>query len=370
MSQISQSDPHSAFRTRTNRGQVVTDFNPTLPHRSAFVPSKSLYGCHGAVSSNEYNNVTQRYRYMFTTLEERAYALDSILSRMQEDMATQHNIEIHPVGVPSQDLVWVCGRVCNEASDGKLNKTAIMLEGSRIASGGRRIQVDLSEMPQFSFFPGQIVCLQGICASGRKIIVKNFIPGIPRPLPKTPPKQLLEWHHSTYFQNGQPLSVVVVSGPYTTSNNLEYEPLMELLEMVVQSKPDLCVFCGPFVDITQPLLSTPDVMLSTFDENDQLVLRHGASYEMVFVEKFIRDGLTVFYNSEDEFGASPTHFVLIPSLNDAHHEFVFPQPPFGDRDRVETDFFEEPLGVYNIPFSAPGENKRVHVLPNPCTFRY
>jgi hypothetical protein len=46
--------------------------------------------------------------------------------------------DLQPIGVPSQDTVWVCGRICNEATEGRLNKSSIVLEGSRKDSGGRR----------------------------------------------------------------------------------------------------------------------------------------------------------------------------------------------------------------------------------------
>lgn len=45
------------------------------------------------------------------------------------------------------------------------------------------------------------------------------------------------------------------------------------------------------------------------------------------------------------------------------------QPPFGDRDRVKTSYFEEELGVLNLPAFKDGPAKRVHVAPNPCMFR-
>lgn len=63
---------------------------------------------------------------------------------------------------------------------------------------------------------------------------------------------------------------------------------------------------------------------------------HNASYEMVFIEKVIRDGLKSYFNSADDYdGCLPTKVILVPSLLDAHHECVFPQPPFGDRDQVK-----------------------------------
>ena len=48
---------------------------------------------------------------------------------------------------------------------------------------------------------------------------------------------------------------------------------------------------------------------------------------------------------QDDFGQIPTNIVLVPSLLDGHHEFVFPQPPFGDRDHVKSQFFAEELGT-------------------------
>ena len=73
---------------------------------------------------------------------------------------------------------------------------------------------------------------------------------------------------------------------------------------------------------------------------------------------------------QDDFGQIPTNIVLVPSLLDGHHEFVFPQPPFGDRDRVTSNFFTEELGVLDVPFSKAGDiRRRVHLMPNPCMFR-
>ena len=50
-------------------------------------------------------------------------------------------------------------------------------------------------------------------------------------------------------------------------------------------------------------------------------------------------------------------------------ECVFPQPPIGNRETINSKFFEEPLGDLQIPNSS-GKDKRVHLLPNPCMFRF
>ena len=127
------------------------------------------------------------------------------------------------------------------------------------------------------------------------------------------------------------------------------------------------VLVGPFVDTSQPILASGEVYL----KDDDGINEHAASYEMVFVEKIIRDGINAAFEAvESEGDDLPTHFVLVPSLQDGHHECVFPQPPFGARDEVKTPYFKESLGTFKIHHSDEGGiNKRVHLLPNPCMFR-
>ncbi|KAJ1436126.1 DNA polymerase alpha/epsilon subunit B-domain-containing protein [Ochromonadaceae sp. CCMP2298] len=365
-----------AYATRPNQGQPMATLNPGLGTRGEFDPSdRKPIGMRCQVSTDQqiFHNVSDRYRYMFTTLDERGAALDRHHLSMQEQMCAKAALaeeDLHAVGVPSQDLVWVCGRICCEAAVGRINKTSVLLEGSRRDSGGRRVHLDLQEVPAFSLFPGQIVLVQGINSSGRKMVAKHIVEGIPPPPCTTSPAKLLEYHHSKLHQGGAPLSVVTAAGPFTTSDNLDYQPLQDLLVNVLKTKPDVLILVGPFVDITQPLLKDGAVQLTNEDEQG-VVETHGASYEMVFVEKVIRDCLKSLFESEMDFGGVlPTQIVMVPSLLDAHHEFVFPQPPFGDRERVRTAYFQEDLGVLDVPFSKVGDLKRrVHLMSNPCMFR-
>ncbi|CAE7489375.1 POLA2, partial [Symbiodinium microadriaticum] len=339
-SDFTQSQSQSgSFQSRENIGQVVAKLNESLPVRGSFRSSQSsLLGARCTVSlkdSDEFPNVMQRYRYMFTTLEERARALDRHHASLEEDMCSRAGIgdSLGAVGIPSPDPVWVCGRICNEASEGKINKTSVVLEGSRSGSSRRRAHLDLQELPQYALFPGQIVLVEGINASGRRMVAKRILEGVPRPLSQSPPSRLLEYHHSRLHQGGGALNVIVAAGPFTTTDNLDYEPLEELLRLVAEDKPDVLILIGPFVDSSQPLVAEGAATLYTRDDFGNVVYgsEHVASYEMIFVEKVIR-------------------IILVPSLLDAHHECVYPQPPFGDRDRVDTEFFVEPLGVLNVLF--------------------
>ena len=48
-------------------------------------------------------------------------------------------------------------------------------------------------------------------------------------------------------------------------------------------KPDLLILVGPFVDISQPLLATGDVVIDNFDDDDKYV---GNKYYF-FIEKLL-----------------------------------------------------------------------------------
>ena len=41
------------------------------------------------------------------------------------------------------------------------------------------------------------------------------------------------------------LNIVISCGPYTTTDNLKFEPLLALLDMVKTERPDLLVMLGP-----------------------------------------------------------------------------------------------------------------------------
>ena len=84
---------------------------------------------------------------------------------------------------------------------------------------------------------------------------------------------------------------------------------------------------GPFVDGTQECMASGDMELLEEDESGNITGKHAASYDMVFIEKVIRDGVNSIYEAmENEGEELPTHIVMVPSLLDAHHECVYPQP--------------------------------------------
>lgn len=109
------------YSERTGVNKVVASCNPNnLP---AVVTSESVKTkC--VISSNFETNVIEPYRHMFTTLEERAHALDHHLVQLGNEITKRYGISdgendiapLEAVNVPRQDKVCCIGRICNEVS--------------------------------------------------------------------------------------------------------------------------------------------------------------------------------------------------------------------------------------------------------------
>ena len=267
-----------------------------------------------------------------------------------------------PVGVPSQGAVVCFGRVCCEAAEGKINKTSVLLEGGRL-EGGQRIKIALNELSDYALFPGQFVVVQGINSSGGKMVVEKLCEGVPRPLAVSPRDVLISFHHGTTSgcQGGAPLRIMVGAGPFCCADNLDYAPLRDLLLQAAKLDPvDVLILTGPFVDAAHPSVAKGVVEMTTEDGEHETI-----DLSTLFYFK-VSGLIEAFFEEQPDLNLQ---IVIVPSLNDAHHDFVFPQPPFADRvkDGIQSPFYpDEKLFRLDIPFTkGKSSEKRVHLVGNP-----
>ena len=150
----------------------------------------------------------------------------------------------------------ICGKVCCEASDGRLNASSVLLEGSN----GVRVKLDLEAMKHepFSLFPGQVIAVQGSCPTGRVCVAKRVYDDVNTPRPSTNAGELIDMQFRER-QDGRPLSIFSVSGPYTKDTDIEWRPLEALLHDIKTDKPDVVIMCGPFVDAHHPMVAAGEV---------------------------------------------------------------------------------------------------------------
>ncbi|NWS78481.1 DPOA2 polymerase, partial [Crotophaga sulcirostris] len=115
-------------------------------------------------------------------------------------------------------------------------------------------------------------------------------------------------------------------GPYTTSDSGAYEPLSDLIAVIARHRPDVCILFGPFVDAKHEEV-----------ENCQLLGSFADVFKLCL--KTIIEGTR----------SAGSHLVFVPSLRDAHHDYVYPQPPFP------------------CPELPKDDKPRVHFVSDPCT---
>ena len=156
-----------------------------------------------------------------------------------------------------------------------MNHTSVVVEGSSSSCGGARINVDLGNLKSkkipFSLFPGQIVAIEGMNPTGRKIVAHSVCEGAAHASNKSTIKDLLHYHYEK--QDGSAVKVLTACGPFTTSENLEYQPFVDLMHVILEQLPDVVVLTGPFVDVRHDQIKTGYVQLE-LDDNVRQVVPH------------------------------------------------------------------------------------------------
>ncbi|XP_036114425.1 DNA polymerase alpha subunit B isoform X5 [Molossus molossus] len=253
--------PSQKYNSRNNRGEVVTSFG------SAQGVSWSGRGGAGVISLKVLGcpeSLTGSYKFMFQKLADIREVLTCKIEELGSELKEHYKIEAFtPVLVPAQEPVTLLGKIgCD--SNGKLNNKSVILEGDREHSSGAQVPVDLSELKEYSLFPGQVVVMEGINTTGRKFVATKLyeVPQRSPTLPPAMPRARLQFCLSPVFK-GVPLPfyqpteedgdfeqnmVLVACGPYTTSDSITYDPLLDLITTINHDRPDVCILFGPFLD--------------------------------------------------------------------------------------------------------------------------
>ncbi|KAJ0976973.1 hypothetical protein J5N97_012447 [Dioscorea zingiberensis] len=252
-------------------------------------------------------------RFMHDRIEEKFLALENRIKQHTNGFAASElYAEPTDATLATQKDVFTVGMVCCDG-DGHLNEKSIILQGSVMHSGGQRVRLDLQNLRQFSLFPGQVVGIEGHNPSGHCLIASKVVDSLPYILKgDLPPakKQAMDQDYVSSSPSGtsKRLSLVVAAGPFTTTDNLLFEPLTELLSYASRKECQLLLLMGPFLDSEHPEIKTGTV---------------GRSFDDIFHIEILRK-----LQDYVEYMGSATRVILMPSIRDANHDFVFPQPAF------------------------------------------
>lgn len=203
---------------------------------------------------------------MAMKLSEASEILDDRIDEFAELIKQHHGLPESAFGNPAAEStaeIIAVGRIASDSPEGKLNAASMVLETSRRMGAGLRILLKM-EKQAFDVFPGKIVALKGINASGEYFTVSEVL-SLPRlPLPATSPTDL-DIHNERLSDptdtDTRPLNILIGSGPYTPETDLSYDALHEICTKAASSVADVLILTGPFLDLEHPLIASGDFTL-------------------------------------------------------------------------------------------------------------
>jgi DNA polymerase alpha/epsilon subunit B len=207
----------------------------------------------------------------------------------------------------------------SEASDAAINESSVLLEnedGNMVKLSFGRIRE--TKRPVF-ITPGMVVLVEGMLVPARTVpALRNKTIGM-----------VLDVYN--IYDNAAPLAalssaggsqlrteteafpmvrLIIAAGPFTLPGNLLYEPLKDVLDRGLRSRPDIFVLLGPFVDECHESIDS------------RLPLTFEKLFELRVMAKI----------SAAAVDNPSTRFVVVPALADVHHHYVCPQPEFSRRN--------------------------------------
>ncbi|MQL85397.1 hypothetical protein Taro_017917 [Colocasia esculenta] len=252
-------------------------------------------------------------RFMYDKIEDKFLSLENRIRRHATAFAASGLYgELTDATLASQKSIFAVGMVCSDG-EGRLSENSVLLQGSVEHSGGQRVRLDLQKLVEFSLFPGQVIVVEGQNPSGHCLIASKVTDSLPLSIHSSVPSAKRQ-AIGQEDQSGVPpytpkvLSMVIAAGPFTTTDNLLFEPLNEILAYASRKQPQLLILMGPFVDSEHP-----DVKRGTSSK----------SFDDIFNVEIIR-------RLQDYIGymGSAVRVILVPSIRDANHDFVYPQPAY------------------------------------------
>ena len=112
---------------------------------------------------------------MFERLREKAGFLDETICRLGDVLQQKHELE-EPIGFgpPMNEPFPSLGRICCD-SEGRLNANSLLLQGTQDLSRGHALSLDVSQIKEYSIFPGQVVHSTLTNPSGSKLIAHTIV---------------------------------------------------------------------------------------------------------------------------------------------------------------------------------------------------
>ncbi|XP_025830237.1 DNA polymerase alpha subunit B isoform X4 [Agrilus planipennis] len=236
-------------------------------------------------------------KYMFEKPKIITTCINEIIEYLGHSLIKKYKLE-NPQGILQlTGNIVTFGRICCNPK-GKLKPTSIQLEYSVELGQGNRISLNLSKLPSYALFPGQVVAAVGEVIHGNTVVAHELYSNVTLPL------SLEE------IKIPDTLEMIIAAAPFTFNHNIAYEPLQDLLKYAAEKKPHLLVLTGPLLDESHENLT------------DECLLE---SYDSLF-NNLIDCIMTTFKDLT-------TQVVIVASQKEIFHVPVYPTPPYVSKNK-------------------------------------
>ena len=197
-----------------------------------------------------------------------------------------------------------------------------------------RLKLNLSEVPMFSLFEGEIVVAEGFNDSNSRFNVNRLHkPDV------IPPKELQDFSvlQKCYeMQSGKAIQMMVASGPFSSRVNLCYDSLQDLMGTVRRDQPHVLILLGPFIDTMNE--DVKEGIISYRDADGQLEY---LEYSELFTK------IQEYIMGEISQNTIKTQLVIVPSAREIEHLCPLPQPAYTSNSFPTTSGVPRPVLLGN-----------------------
>lgn len=326
------SSPVKESHKTIESNQLLETFNSEIKDKETTIISKGI-----KLTANFLKD-KYKYRTMNLKLLEIADYLDERIDNFAKIVADSYKLEDSQFADPtrqSQSEIYTVGRIVPDSptsETSELNLDSLFLETSRSIGFGCRIPLDVSDIKNFSFFPGQIVAFRGINANGTnfKVLENLKLPYLGSS--SYSEDEILKFANIIGDDN---LKVVIASGPYHPKASLNFTHLENFIKHMNNNvKPDIMIMLGPFIDIN----TIPNILTNSFFNSEDDI------NDLKNLDDLFNSFLSPILN---EIKCQRT--ILIPHTSDISNPHIpYPQPSFNRK--------------------ILGLNKNFKCFPNPSCF--
>uniref|UniRef100_A0A5S6QDP3 DNA polymerase alpha subunit B n=1 Tax=Trichuris muris TaxID=70415 RepID=A0A5S6QDP3_TRIMR len=230
-------------------------------------------------------------RYMYQKNDDVSLLLSRKIEQFEQLMIKQllpSDSYFSRLGTVSDESIYVCGQLFSEFSRFQGSPLDVSIQGAL----GDVTKLNLSQLANFSIFPGQVVAMQGVGKRG-EFCATSIYAGVVPPAVEVDLSEAVDH-----------LSLLIAAGPFISMSEINWQPLHDLVNICRRRNPDVLLLVGPFISEKCKIV----------ENISQIAFEDCFNQAVSIISAALTDGRTIV--------------VIVSSSQDVLAEPVFPCPPY------------------------------------------